>query len=80
MSRAFAFPPRLMKAAAAAHYLGISESKLRSSNVPRKTHGSNRLYDIQDLDAWADTLRYEEETIPSCHSEADAVFGLGVPG
>lgn len=53
------FPPRLMQAKAAAHYLGISESKLRGLKLPSKPVGGNVLYDRADLDAWADALPYD---------------------
>lgn len=55
----YQFPPRLMQAKAAAHYLGISESKLRGLSLPCKRDGGNVLYDRMDLDAWADRLPYE---------------------
>lgn len=48
-----------MKAKAAAHYLGISETKLRGLNLPSKKDGANVLYDRADLDAWADALPYD---------------------
>lgn len=56
----YQFPPRLMKAPAAAHYLGVSPTKLRALNLPCKREGGNVLYDIRDLDAFADRLPYEE--------------------
>jgi hypothetical protein len=49
-----------MKTAAAAHYLGLSASKLRTLDLPCKREGGNVLYDIRDLDAFADRLPYEE--------------------
>lgn len=57
----YQFPPRLMKAAAAAHYLGISETKLRSLSLPQRRHGGNVLYDIRDLDDYADAIPYEAQ-------------------
>lgn len=53
------FPPRLMKAKAAAHYLGVSESKLRTLSLPCKRDGVNVLYDRADLDHYADQLPYD---------------------
>lgn len=53
------FTPRLMQAKAAAHYLGISTGKLRTLNLPRKVLGGNRMYDVRDLDRFADQLSYE---------------------
>jgi hypothetical protein len=54
--------PRLYRAAAAAAYLGISEGTLRTLPIPRKELGIMRFYDRADLDAFADSLRYEGET------------------
>ena len=70
------FPPRLMQAKAAAHYLGVSPSKLRALELPCKRDGGNVLYDRDDLDAWADTLPYEDRNNggEGCE-EADAAFG-----
>ncbi len=53
---AYHFTPRLMKADAAAFYLGISASKLRTLDIPTRKLGRNRLYDVRDLDAFADSL------------------------
>jgi hypothetical protein len=57
----YQFPPRLMKAKAAAHYLGYSESKLRALALPCKEDGGNVMYDKADLDAYADALPYRTE-------------------
>jgi len=66
------FPPRLMPAPQAAHYLGVSPSTLRGLPIPRKQLGSKRLYDRIDLDAYADSLRSEAESeVNTC----DEVFG-----
>lgn len=69
----FQFPPRLMQAKAAAHYLGVSTSKLRTLDIPVKVSGANRLYDIRDLDAYADSLSYVDEDDGT--READEAFG-----
>ncbi|WP_211299443.1 helix-turn-helix transcriptional regulator [Pukyongiella litopenaei] len=53
------FPPRLMPAPAAAHYIGVSESTLRTLNLPRRKLGAKRVYDRADLDAYADALPYD---------------------
>jgi len=55
------FTPRLMPAPQAAHYLGVSESTLRTIELPRKTVGAKKMYDKFDLDQWVDTLPYENE-------------------
>lgn len=70
------FPPRLMQAKAAAHYLGVSPSKLRSLELPCKRDGGNVLYDRADLDEWADRLPYDglSDGGDECE-EADAAFG-----
>lgn len=53
------FPPRLMPAPQAAHYLGVSPSTLRGLGIPRRTLGAKRVYDRADLDDFADRLPYE---------------------
>lgn len=72
----YQFPPRLMQAKAAAHYLGVSPSKLRGLDLPCKVDGGNKLYDRADLDAYADALPYDGlgDGEDSC-AEADAAFG-----
>ena len=57
------FTPRLMPAPQAAHYLGVSESTLRTIDLPRKTVGAKKMYDKFDLDQWVDTLPYENEQL-----------------
>lgn len=57
--------PRLMPAPDAAAYLGVSESMLRTLEIRRRVLRSKRLYEVADLDAYADALPYdgqEEET------------------
>lgn len=54
-----AFAPRLMPAPEAAHYLGVSESMLRTLDLPRRMLGAKRLYDRFDLDAYASSLPIE---------------------
>lgn len=66
------FPPRLMPAPQAAHYLGVSESTLRTLSIERRILGAKRLYDKRDLDAFADSLATEGEgEVNTC----DAIFG-----
>jgi len=65
-----------MQAPAAAHYLGISPSKLRGLSIPRRRDEGNVLYDIRDLDAWADNLPYEGENTWHEQSMADQAFGI----
>ncbi|MEL6219944.1 MAG: helix-turn-helix domain-containing protein [Pseudomonadota bacterium] len=55
---------RLMGASSAAKYLGISLETLRKLGIPRKVLGSRRLYERSDLDAFADTLGYEDGEPP----------------
>lgn len=69
----FHFAPRLMQAKAAAHYLGVSASKLRTLDIPVKVCGRNKLYDILDLDAYADALPYVEGDVST--RDADEAFG-----
>ncbi len=69
--------PRLMTAPMAAAYLGVSATKLRELPIPRKALGSKRLYEIADLDAYADSLPYVDAPPPDdgdlC---ADEAFGV----
>lgn len=51
-----------MQAKAAAHYLGVSLSKFHRLDLPAKADGGNVLYDRQDLDAYADSLSYQDDT------------------
>lgn len=61
------FTPRLMKLPMAAHYLGVSATKLRDLPIKRKKDGGNVLYDVNDLDDYADRLPYEDrEAVNSC--------------
>ncbi len=71
---AFFFPPRLMKADAAAHYIGISVSKLYTLGLPRKMDGRNRLFEIRDLDRYIDAMPYEDGSTINGISTADAAF------
>lgn len=54
------FLPRLMGSVAAAHYLGMSVSKLRGLEIPSKSDGGNVLYERSDLDDYADKIRYRD--------------------
>lgn len=58
------FAPRLMPAAQAAHYLGVSETTLIGLEIPRRKIGAKRLYDKLSLDAFADSLATDEERSP----------------
>lgn len=71
------FPPRLMQAVAAAHYLGISPTKFRTLGIPFKRSGANCLWDRLDLDRYADGLPYDptkEEEEMKCGA-ADRAWG-----
>ncbi|WOF43807.1 hypothetical protein KNJ79_02250 [Sphingopyxis indica] len=48
--------PRLMNRPLAAAYLGIGETKLTIEGPAPKRLGKRVLYDIRDLDRWADAL------------------------
>lgn len=48
--------PRLLSVVEAADYLGISTSSVREHGPKPKRFGKRVLYDIQDLDRWADRL------------------------
>ena len=66
------FLPRLLGVSEAAAYMGISETKLRSLEIPRRIMDGRRLFDRVDLDRFASDLPYENES----HGEntCDAVF------
>lgn len=66
------FPPRLMPAPQAAHYLGVSETTLRSLGLPRRMLGAKRVYDRTDLDRFADGLPYD--ATPEEENTCDALF------
>lgn len=75
MARAdLTFAPRLLPSPAAAAYLGVSETKLRSLGIPRKVLDGKRLYDRLTLDAYASDLPNEGEAdeVSAC----DKAFGL----
>jgi len=63
MATTYEFVPRLLPAPAAALYIGVSESKLRALNLPRKVIDGKRVYDRIELDAFADGLTTEGESI-----------------
>ena len=50
------FVPLLLPAPAAAHYLGVSETKLRTLGIRRKVLDGKRLFDRRDLDDFANNL------------------------
>lgn len=74
MSERPAVITRLLGAADAARYLGISETTLRGLGLPRRQLGARRLYDREDLDRFADALPYEASE-SEAERECDAVFG-----
>jgi hypothetical protein len=67
-------PVRLLGERAAAEYLGISPTNLRGLGLPRRVLGARRLYDVADLEAFADALPYEGE---SGGSACDEIWGTG---
>lgn len=66
------FSPRLMPAGQAAHYLGISASKLRMLPIASKRLDGKRVWDRRDLDAYADDLPTHGET--DQRNTCDALF------
>ena len=78
MSQSYGYAPRLMQAREPARYLGVSETKFRSLSLTPKRSGGNRLWDVRDLDDYADRLEYDGET--SCETETnqatDAAIGV----
>lgn len=69
------YAPLLMKAKDAAAYLGLSETKFRTLSISPRVHGGNRLFDRRDLDAFADSLPYDEGSAGSVN-QCDALFGI----
>lgn len=51
-----AYPPRLMREEEAARYLSIGTTMLRERGPAPKKIGRRALWDIRDLDRWADAL------------------------
>jgi hypothetical protein len=68
---ALSYPPRLLPAAEAAAYLGISASTLRALPIPRRILGGRKLYDRIDLEAYASSLPTEDTGENTC----DKAFG-----
>ena len=66
--------PRLLGAADAARYLGISEGTLVKLGLPRRVLGARRLYDRRDLDDYADGLPVEGGESGEV-SACDSIFG-----
>ncbi len=54
-------PVALLSETDAAYYLGIGKTNLRSLGLPRKKLGSRRLYHVNDLDEFANSLPYDGE-------------------
>lgn len=68
------FVPRLLPSPDAAHYLGVSESTLRTLGLPRKVLGAKRLYDRLALDEYASALPVEGDDDSEVNS-CDGKFG-----
>lgn len=69
--------PRLMRSLAAARYISVSESKLRSLPIRPRRHGGMVLYDRHDLDLWVDCLPHDgdaESAQLAADREADEAF------
>lgn len=68
-----AYPPRLMSETEAAHYLSIGTTTLRERGPSPKRLGRRVLYDIKDLDRWADRLGDQPLDEQSAKEEAAEV-------
>jgi hypothetical protein len=68
----------LLPAPEAAHYLGVSQSTLRTLGIPRRQLGAKRLYDRLDLDEYASSLPTEGQTQGDDGgvAECDGLFGV----
>jgi len=75
---AIAFRPRLMRKSEAAAYLGISPSRLVTLDIPHKQDGRCRLYEVADLDAYADAIPYadRQDQERAEAEQCDALFGV----
>lgn len=72
-----AFTPRLLGAAEAAAYLGVSASTLRNLPIPRRVLGGRKLFDRLDLDRYASDLPYDGQPEDTDEvEECDRHFGL----
>ncbi len=71
------FAPRLLGAAEAAAYLGVSASTLRGLAIPRRVLGGRKLFDRLDLDRYASDLPYDGEGATDEVDACDRHFGLG---
>ncbi|MCW1932653.1 helix-turn-helix domain-containing protein [Pararhodobacter zhoushanensis] len=71
------FAPRLLPVAEAAAYLGISPSKLRELQIPRRMLGGKRVFDRMDLDRFASDLPYEgDDQSKRDEAACDQAFGI----
>ncbi len=69
------YQPALLGEKAAAFFLGgISETKLRELGISRRKLGRRRLYDRRDLEAYVESLPYEDEDNERINT-CDVVFG-----
>lgn len=68
-----AYAPRLMSERDAARYLSIGTTTLRSQGPTPKRLGRRVLYDLRDLDRWADSLGGQPLTEPAQEAEAAEV-------
>ena len=68
-----AYPPRLMSEHEAARYLSIGTTMLRKHGPQAKRLGRRILYDVRDLDRWADALGDQPLTDPEQEAEAREV-------
>lgn len=73
-ARSLDFAPILMPAPQAAHYLGVSQTMLRTLPIPRVALGAKRLYRRTDLDAFAFDLPTEGAP-DSEENSCDAIWG-----
>ena len=81
--------PRLLSECEAAEYLSIGTTTLREKGPAPKVLGRRRLYDIKDLDRWADRLggqpldRMADDLIAALGGRVDddvAVLAARLPG
>lgn len=68
-----AYPPRLMSEGEAARYLSIGTTTLRTYGPKAKRLGRRVLYDVRDLDRWADALGDQPLTEQDVEAESAEV-------
>lgn len=70
------YPPGLLAEPAAARWLGVSVTTLRTLGIRRRVIGRRMLYDLRDLATFRDNLPYEGQERETDEEACDRLFGL----